>query len=93
MSRLFFHEHLSLYSRIDLSRNQLSSLGPDTHCLVSVFELILDGNQLEQLPPELAALRLLCSLSMKDNSIQRVGLDREQHTSYWYLFKEFCILG
>lgn len=54
-----------------MSRNMLATLGPNMSSLVSVSELVLDGNQLEGLPAEMASLRMLASLSLKDNSIQK----------------------
>lgn len=74
LSRLFFHEHLVLYEKIDLSHNQLLTLDPNIRCLVSVSELILDDNQVEQLPSEMASLRRLTTLSLKNNSIQNASV-------------------
>lgn len=73
LSQLFFAEHLLLYQSIDLSRNSLSVLGPNVRCLVSVTELHLDSNQLQQLPPEMATLKQLKLLSLKDNRILILG--------------------
>ena len=58
-----------MYQHIDLSHNLLSRVSPDVRYLVCVRELNLDGNRLEQLPLEMARLKLLCVLSLKDNSI------------------------
>lgn len=58
-----------MYQDIDLSHNLLSRISPDVRYLVCVRELNLDGNKLEQLPLEMARLKLLRVLSLKDNSI------------------------